>query len=384
MGVLQGVRVVELGQVLSGPFAGAILADLGAEVVKIERPEGGDDARQMGPAFRHGDALNFHEFNRGKRSVTLDLKSAADVARLHTLLEQADILVHNLRPGVAEDLGIGPQETTERHPRLIYCAMGAFGHRGPLKRRPGYEPLLQAFCGLSSITGEPDGPPVRMGASVVDQGTGMWTVIGALAALQQRRRTGRGCVVDTSLLETSLAWAGQKTSAYVNMGKVPERHASGHPSFVPYEAFDASDGPFLICCGNDRLFAKLAAELGRPEWTGDPRFATNRARLENKAALLAPLGTILATAPRAEWLVRLERAGIPCAPINSIPEVLEEPQVQAMGMMQPVPGEDFCLTGLPISFDGRRPAPAGPAPRLGEHNAVVFAEHAGAEVRRPE
>jgi crotonobetainyl-CoA:carnitine CoA-transferase CaiB-like acyl-CoA transferase len=190
-------------------------------------------------------------------------------------------------------------------------------------------------------------------------------------------------VVDTSLLETALAWAGQKTSAYVNMGKVPERHASGHPSFVPYEAFNASDGPFLICCGNDRLFAKLATEIGRPEWVTDPRFATNRARLANKAALLAPLSAILAAAPRADWLVRLERAGIPCAPINSIPEVLEEPQVQAMGMMQPVPGEDFRLTGLPISFDGERPAPKGPAPRLGEHNGDFFAEYVSAEGRRP-
>ena len=197
MSILAGIKVVELGQVLAGPFAGAILADLGAEVWKVEKPDGGDDARQMGPAFRHGDALNFHEFNRGKRSVALDLKSPDGVAALHALLEDADILVHNLRPGVAEALGIGPEPVTARHPRLIYCAMGAFGHHGPLSQRPGYEPLFQAFCGLSSITGEPDGPPVRMGASVVDQGTGMWTVIGALAALQQRHATGRGCVVNT-------------------------------------------------------------------------------------------------------------------------------------------------------------------------------------------
>ena len=276
MAPLSGIRVVEIGQVFAGPFAGAVFADLGAEVIKVEKPEGGDDARQMGKAFRRGDALNFHEFNRGKKSVALDLRSEAGMAALHALLAEADILVHNMRPGVPEALGLGPEETMARHPRLIYCAMGAFGHKGPLKDRPGYEPLLQAFGGLSSITGEPGGPPVRMGASVVDQGTGMWTVIGALAALQQRARTGRGCVVNTSLLETAIAWGNQKISAFVNQGKEPERHASGHPDFVPYEAFDAADGPFLICCGNDRLFAKLAQEVGHPELPQDPRFATTR------------------------------------------------------------------------------------------------------------
>jgi formyl-CoA transferase len=369
---LSGIRVVEIGQVFAGPFAGAILADLGAEVIKIEKPEGGDDARQMGKAFRRGDALNFHEFNRGKKSIALDLKSEAGVATLHGLLAEADILVHNMRPGVPEALGLGPEETTARHPRLIYCAMGAFGHKGPLKDRPGYEPLLQAFGGLSSITGEPGGPPVRMGASVVDQGTGMWTVIGALAALQQRVRTGRGSVVNTSLLETAIAWGNQKISAYVNQGKQPERHASGHPDFVPYEAFDAADGPFLICCGNDRLFAKLAQEVGHPEWPQDPRFATNRARLANKDALLAPLRTVLRENPRAAWLERLVGAGVPCAPINTIPELIAEPQVAAMGMLVAPPGEDYSVVATPISFDGARPTPRAGAPMLDQHKGARF------------
>lgn len=368
-GVLSGLRVVELGQVLSGPFAGAIFADLGAEVIKVEKPDGGDDARQMGPAFRHGDALNFHEFNRGKQSVALDLKSAEGVAALHALLGTADIMLHNLRPGVAETLGIGPEEVTARHPRLIYCAMGAFGHVGPEKLRPGYEPLLQAFGGLSSITGEPGGPPVRMGASVVDQDTGMWTVLGALALLERRHRTGRGGVVNTSLLETALLWAGQKISSYVNTGKMTERHASGHPNFVPYQAFDAADGPILVCCGNDRLFARFAGELGHPEWVKDDRFATNRQRLVNQKELLPLIADIMKETTRAEWLQRLQRSGIPCAPVNAIPEVLEEPQVQALGMVQPVPGEDFALVALPLSFDGERPQVKSAAPRLGADNA---------------
>ncbi len=370
-GVLAGLRVIELGQVLSGPFAGAIFADLGAEVIKVEKPDGGDDARQMGPAFRHGDALNFHEFNRGKQSVTLDLKSAEGVEALHGLLADADIMLHNLRPGVDESLGIGAEAVTARHPRLIYCAMGAFGHIGPEKLRPGYEPLLQAFGGLSSITGEPGGPPVRMGASVVDQGTGLWTVLGALAMLEKRHRTGRGGVVNTSLLETALLWAGQKISGYVNTGKVGERHASGHPNMVPYQSFEAADGPILVCCGNDRLFRRFAAELGRPEWVDDPLYATNRARLVNQGTLLPMIAALMAATPRAEWLDRLQRIGVPCAPVNSIPEVLEEPQVQALGMVQPVPGEDFSLVAMPLSFDGQRPRMQGPAPRLGAHNARV-------------
>jgi formyl-CoA transferase len=369
-GPLAGIRVLELGQVLSGPFAGAILADLGAEVLKIERPEGGDDARNMGPAFRHGDALNFHLFNRGKKSIALDLKSADGIAALHQLADQVDILIHNLRPGVPASLGISGEEMCARHPRLIYGEISAFGPIGPLANKPGYEPLIQAYSGLSAINGGPDDPPVRMGASVCDQGTGMWVVIGALSLLQRRQATGRGGVVTASLLETALVWNGQKMDAYVNEGKLPERHASGHPGFVPYEAFDAQDGPFLICCGNDRLFAKLASVLDRPDWISDTRFATNRARLANKPALLGQLRELLIVRNRAEWIRSFEAVGIPCAPIHSVPEALAQPQVQALGLRQTVPGEDYGLTGLPLCFDGHRPAIAEGAPRLGAHNAA--------------
>jgi formyl-CoA transferase len=341
-------------------------------VIKVEKPDGGDDARRMGPDFRHGDALNFHEFNRGKKSVTLDLKSPEGVEALHGLLAGADIMLHNLRPGAADALGIGAQAVTARHPHLIYCEMSAFGHIGPERLRPGYEPLLQAFGGLSSITGEPDGPPVRMGASVVDQGTGLWTVLGALAMLERRHRTGQGGVVNTSLFETALLWAGQKISAYVNMGKLPERHASGHPNLTPYEAFDAADGPVLVCCGNDRLFAKFAAELGHVEWASDERFSTNRARLKHKPLLLPMIAALMRITPRAEWLERLARIGVPCAPVNNIPEVLAEPQTQALGMVQPVPSEDFSLVAMPLSFNGERPRMAGPAPRLGAHNKEIL------------
>jgi crotonobetainyl-CoA:carnitine CoA-transferase CaiB-like acyl-CoA transferase len=366
--ILEGVRVLELGQVLSGPFAGAIFADLGAEVVKVERIDGGDDARHMGPAFRHGDALSFHVFNRGKQSIALDLKSAAGRASLDRLAGEADILIHNLRPGVTQALGIAAHTMCERHPRLIYCEISAFGHVGPMRDQPGYEPLVQAFSGLSAINGGPEDPPMRTGASVCDQGTGMWVVIGALAMLERRHRTGRGGIVTGSLLETALTWTGQKSDAYANEGRVPDRHRSGHPSFVPYEAFDTADAPLLVCCGNDRLFAKLAQELAREDWIADPRFGTNRARLQHKAALFGELVPLLKQRPRADWEQRFTAAGVPCAPINSVAEALAHPQVRALGMAQRVPGEDFTLTALPLSFDGERPQHARVAPRLGEHN----------------
>ena len=368
--ILQGLRVLELGQVLAGPFAGAIFADLGAEVVKLERVDGGDDARHMGPPFRHGDALNFQVFNRGKQSVVLDLKTDAGRAAFERLAAEADVFIHNLRPGVPRALGIDGPSLCARHPRLVYCAISAFGARGPMAMRPGYEPLIQAFSGLSSLNGGPDDPPMRSGASVCDQGTGMWAVIGALALLQRRQHTGRGGVVEASLLETALVWNAQKADAYSNEGRLPDRHRSGHPGFVPYEAFDTADAPLLICCGNDRLFAKFAAEMGHPEWAVDGRFASNRARLANKAALVEAMAPLLRALPRATWLARFEAAGVPCAPVHTVPEALAHPQVQALDLLQPVPGEDFRLTALPLTVDGQRPGLRGGAPRLGEHNAA--------------
>jgi crotonobetainyl-CoA:carnitine CoA-transferase CaiB-like acyl-CoA transferase len=371
--MLEGIRVLELGQVLSAPFAGAILGDLGAEVLKIERVEGGDDARRMGPDFRHGDALTFHMVNRNKQSVALDLKSEAGKADFERLAASADILIHNLRPGAPEALGIDGPSLTSRHPRLIYCAISAFGHIGPMKDRPGYEPLIQAYSGLSSTNGGPDDPPMRLGVAVCDQGTGMWIVIGALAALQRRHTTGRGTIVTASLLETALVWAAQRGDAWVNEGRMPPKHRSGHPALVPYEAFDAKDGPFIICCGNDRLFAKLARELGKPEWSEDERFATNRARLNNKTTLTVLMSEILRAQPRASWIERLEAVGVPAAPINTLPEALDEPQSRALGILQDVPGEDYRLTGSALSFDGVRPAIRSAAPRLGTGTNAALA-----------
>jgi formyl-CoA transferase len=368
--VLEGIRVLELGQVLAGPFAGSIFAGLGAEVIKVERTEGGDDARRMGAAFHAGDSLIFQVFNAGKQSVALDLKTDAGRAGLEQLLARADILVHNLRPGVTRDLGIDAASACARHPALIYCEISAFGAQGPMAMRPGYEPLIQAFSGLSSTNGGPDDPPMRSATSLCDQGSGMWLVIGALSLLAQRARTGRGGVVATSLLETALTWNAQKADAWRNEGKLPQRHRSGHPGFVPYEAFDTADGPLLVCCGNDRLFAKLAAELGRPGWLEDARYATNRARLQNKDALVAELTALLRHQPRAHWIERFAEAGVPCAPVHSLPEALAHPQVQALEMLQPMADTDFALTALPLSIDGVRAGWDRAAPALGRDNAA--------------
>ena len=367
-GPLNGLRVIELGQILAGPFAGAIFADLGAEVLKIERVDGGDDGRRMGPVFRGGDALNFHLFNRGKKSLALDLKSEAGLAAFEQLVASADILIHNLRPGVTEDMGIDGPSLCQRHPRLIYGEISAFGHTGPMKLRPGYEPLLQAFSGLSSTNGGPDDPPMRLGASVVDQGTGMWVVIGALAMLQQRHRTGRGGVLHSSLLETALTWNAQKSEALIHEGREPMRHASGHSGFVPYEAFDTLDGPLLICCGNDRLFAKLAQVVGHAHWAADERFATNRARIAHKETLLHELRAAMRTQSRAHWQERFLAVGVPCSPVHTVAEALAQEQVQALGLRVPVPGQGYDLHGLPLLFDGERLPLGGPVPHLGQHN----------------
>ena len=366
--MLENIRVVEIGQVLSGPYASTILADLGADVVKVEKPDGGDDARHMGAAFRNGDALHFLDINRNKASVTIDLKTQAGVEQLHGLLASADILIHNMRPGVVDTLGIDGPSVCARHPRLIYCHISGFGARGPMHMLPAFEPVAQAFSGILSINGHPDGPPARVGVSIVDVGTAMWTVIGALTALQRRGVTGKGGIVNTSLLETALAWEGPHIAAWLNEGRVPRRLGTAHPHLVPYQTFEAADGALLIGAGNDRLFARLCGALGVPEWSSDARFAGNRARLQNRDELIGLINARIGTEPRAAWIARLNAAGVPCGPVNTIPEVLDDPQVAALGILQEVPDTGVTLTGLPISFDGKRPEIRSLGPQLGQGN----------------
>ncbi len=367
---LTGVKVVEVAMNLAGPFAGEILAHMGADVVKVERPEG-DDARGWGPPFWRGTSPTFLAVNSNKRSITLDLKDPQAVAWLKEYVAQADVLVQNLRPGVVDELGIGPAAMLAVNPRLVYCSLLAFGQSGPMRLRPGYEPMVQAFAGLFMVSGEEGGPPTRIGTSILDLGTGMWAAIGALAGLVQRQQTGRGCVVDTSLFETALAWLSGHFATFRVSGEPPVRHRTGSPRVVVFQGFETKTGPIIITTANDRLFAKLAAELGHPEWAKDPRFATNAQRVTNKDALIGMIEPILLTRTKGEWIDRLEQAGVPCAPIQDLREVVAHPQTAALGIIQPVPDLDLELMGLPISFDGVRPTIRTAPPAPGQHNEEI-------------
>jgi formyl-CoA transferase len=373
--MLADVTVLELGQVLAGPYAGAILADLGATVIKIEKPDGGDDGRRMGAPFLNNDSLTFHEYNRGKRSVALDLKSPAGLAGLHELAAHADVLIHNLRPDVPRAIGIEPERFCEHHPRLIYCEISGFGHAGPLRLEPAFEPLIQAYSGIVSSNGDPSAPPSRLPISAVDMGTGMWTVIGVLTALREREKTGRGSVVRTSLLETALGWMSPRINAFVNEGVELRREPmSGHPGLVPYQSFASADGDLFVCVGNDRLFAKFCTLLEREAWITDPAYATNRARLIHRDELVGRIGEILAGRPRDYWLDRLRAAGVPCSPVNTVPDVVALEQFDALEMLSPfLDAGATRLMALPLTFDGARSHPRSVAPRLGADNAIVGA-----------
>jgi crotonobetainyl-CoA:carnitine CoA-transferase CaiB-like acyl-CoA transferase len=374
---LEGVRVIEVGQALAGPLAGVIMADMGADVIKIEKPEGGDDARIWGPPFGPDGktSLYFYSQNRNKRSVVLDLKLAADVEKLHKLCETADILIQNLRPGVVDEIGIGPEAMLARHPRLIYCSIWAFGYQGPMKMKPGFDPLLQAYGGMMSVTGRPQDPPTFCGASINDKATGMFCTIGALAALRQRDRTGKGCLVDTSLFDSAVHWVEGQVNSYVATGNVPQRHGTGGNVIVPYQTFDCADGLALcLAPGNDRLWARCAAVLDHPEWATDPKYAKSAARVANKAELIPLITIAMKKKTRAQWVEALEKAGVPCAAVNDIGELANTEQFAASGMMQQLPGGDPRVIGLPITFDRERPTSARSAPKLGEHTNEVLGE----------
>lgn len=368
--MLKDITVVEMGQNLAGPFASAILADMGARVIKVEKP-GGDDARRWGPPVTTKASASFHLMNRNKQSIILDLKTQDDRDLFEKLLSEADIFVHNMRPGSLAAMELDGDAVLSRHPRVIYCDMGAFGHLGPMRYKPGYEPLMQAFAGLVSVNGHPDSEPSRMGASIVDLGTGMWTAIGALAALQRRQRTGQGCIVNTSLLETALVWSGSHAIGYQTTGREPERHGTGHPLIVPYQAFETADGPLVVAPGNDRLFRALAKALDHPEWAEDPRFTDNEARRKHKEEIIGLVAGVIRPLPMAEVCARLDAAGVPNAPIQTIPQVLDNEQVQALGLYQTAPGLDLPMVGLPISFNGTRPAMRCPGPALGGDSDTI-------------
>jgi crotonobetainyl-CoA:carnitine CoA-transferase CaiB-like acyl-CoA transferase len=368
---LAGLVVVEIGHSIAAPYAGMILGELGAEVIKVENPKGGDACRGWGPPFAEGAATCFHAVNRGKQGITCDLADPKEAARLKRLiLDRADVLIHNLKFGALDKYGLAPAALVAEKPSLVCCNLNAFGAVGPLRDRPGYDPMMQAYSGLMSLLGEDGRPPVRVSASIIDMGTANWAVVGILAALRERDRTGKGGIVDTSLYETSLALMSILLADHLQTGDVPARHGSGVPMIVPYQAFEAADGYMMVAAGNDNLFRRLAAALDRPSLAEDPRFSTNGNRVMNRTALVTILGDIFKTETRGHWAALLEAQGIPNGPINTMDQVVADTQTLALGQIQRNGG--LSLVGLPLSFDGGRPAFEKRAPALGEDNAAIL------------
>ena len=365
---LRGTVVVEIGHSVAAPYAGLVLAQLGAEVIKVEHPDGGDPARQWGEPLEDGASPLFHALNRNKLGAALDLRERAGRDMLLRLIvERADVLIQNLRPNSIEALGLGAAELTARKPGLIYCSLSACGSTGPMASRPGYDALMQAYGGLMSVTGEEARPTVRIGVSIVDIGTGLWSVVGILAALLERARLASGGLVETSLYETALAWMGVPLAEFSVSGADPLRYGSGAPAIVPYEIFATSDGSLMVAAGNDALFEKLCGVIGRKDWMADERFCTNRARVKHRAALSAELYNVFLTRSTLEWRKRLDACGIPNAPLHTVSEVMSDEQTAALRILEVIPDAGITTVGLPLRFDGVRSPVRRRAPRLGEH-----------------
>jgi len=365
--MLKGITVVEITSSLAGPFTARILSDLGADVFKIEAPEGGDSARKWGPPFWRGDATPFHSFNRGKRSVGVDLKNDAQRATLQQfIVERADVVVQNLRAGLVDTYGLDGPSLRKLAPRLVYCNVSGFGTKGPLRSQLGYEALIQGLTGLISLTGEPDRDPVRIGASIVDMGTAMWASIGILAALQRRQTTGEGGIVDACLYDTGLGWTSLAMASYQATGKVPTRQGLRGTAVIPNGAFRASDGMLMLVVGTDAQFRSLCGALGRKELGTDERFATNAARRANETPLMSLLDAIFLTKTRAEWCSALTAAGVAAVPLQDLGEAANSEQTEASEMLQDCPGDELKVVGLPIRFNGDRPRPLRGVPPCGE------------------
>ena len=377
---LAGIRVLDLTSSLAGPYCTQILSALGADVVKVERPDGGDETRRWGPPFWGEDGMLFLSANAGKRSLALDLTHPDGLAALLELAGRSDVVIQSLRAGTAERRGLGFEALRERNPKLVYCSISGYGRAGPLAGRPGYDPLLQGETGIMSVTGEPDRPPVRVGVSLIDQGTGVWAALAIVAALHE----GEGRELDLSLFETGVSLVPYHVMAYLATGETPGRHGTAFPLIVPYQAFAARDGELMVATPNDRLFAALLRALELPQ---DPRFATNPERVAHRDEVVALLAERFAEEDVETWLERLAEAGVPAAPVQDVGQVAEQDQTHALGLLQPLPhpdAPDLVEVALPLSADGERLGHRSPPPRLGEHSAEVLAEagYSSAEIER--
>jgi CoA:oxalate CoA-transferase len=373
---LAGTLVVDLTRVLAGPFCTLQLQELGARVIKVERPGVGDEARRIGP-FVAGESAYFLSLNRGKESLALDLRDAGDRVLFERLLARADVLVENYRPGVLARLGYGWEVLRERHPRLVFASVSGFGQTGPWAQRPAYDLVAQALGGILSITGPIGGPPVRVGTSIGDLAAGLFAALGVVAALAERTATGRGRHVDVAMLDCQVALLENALARFAATGDVPRPLGTRHPSIAPFEAYPTADGPLVIACGTDALFRALATAIGRPALADDARFATGPARSAHADALHEALAEALAARPRAAWAAALEAAGVPCAPIQDVAEVAATPQVRARRMIvdveQPGVGR-FPVPGNPIKLDGAPDPTTRPAaPALDGDRARILA-----------
>ncbi|MFQ5897760.1 MAG: CaiB/BaiF CoA transferase family protein [Candidatus Methylomirabilia bacterium] len=374
---LHGILVADLSQNVAGPFCTQILGDMGAEVIKVEPPGRGDDARAWAPPFWGEESSAFISMNRNKRSLAVDIKTPAGQEVLGRLLSRADVLVQSFRAGVMESLGLGYEQVRTLNPSLVYCSVTAYGPTGPLKDLPGYDALMQAYGGLISVNGHPGQPPARVGTSIVDMGTGMWAALGILGALRQRDQTGQGGHVVTALFDSALMWVSYQMMGYFASGELPAPQGSRTAMIAPYEAFPTSDGYLMIAAGSNALFARACEALGIAEAAQDPRFSDNPSRVRNQKALFDVISGVTHRRTAQALQERLRAAGVPCAQILTIDRVAVEPQTQASGMLLTAPHPripDYRSVGLPIRWDGERPGIRQVPPLLGEHTVEVLGE----------
>jgi crotonobetainyl-CoA:carnitine CoA-transferase CaiB-like acyl-CoA transferase len=377
MAPLDGITVLDLTRVLSGPYCTMLLADMGARVIKVEQPGKGDDTRAWGPPFLEGESAYFLSINRNKESVTLDFKHPDGRALLEQLIAKADVLVENFRPGTLTRLGLDYEALSKTYPRLIYCSISGFGHTGPRWRQPGYDAIMQAEGGLMSITGTADGPPVRLGVAIVDVVSGMFAAYGVAMALLARERTGRGQEVDLAMLDATVALLTYQAGNYFAGGKVPARLGNRHPSIVPYETFTASDGEFVLAVGNDDQWRRFCAVAELPE---DERFASNRQRVSGYDALRPWVADRLRERPRQHWIEKLTAAGVPCGSVRNFEELFADPQLTAREMIAMVEHATIGplkALGVPVKLSETPGAVRLPPPTLGQHTDAVLRHDLG-------
>jgi crotonobetainyl-CoA:carnitine CoA-transferase CaiB-like acyl-CoA transferase len=372
---LDGVVVADLTQNVAGPFCTQILGDMGADVIKLERPGRGDDARAWAPPYWDDESATFMSFNRNKRSIALDLKRDGGLEVVRRLVQRADVFVQSLHAGAADAMGLGFAGAVALNPRIVYCAVTAFGTRGPLKDQPGYDALMQAYGGLMSVNGHPGHEPARVGTSIVDMSTGMWAALGIVAALRQRDATGRAVEVTTALFETALMAMSYHASGYWGSGEVPQPHGSGTAMIAPYQAFPTADGYVVIGAASDSLFGKLCRALDATALADDERYRDNPSRVRNRPALIEALAHLTRERKSAELVETLRAAGVPTAPVLTVDQVTAEAQTRESGMILSAPHPrhaDYRSIALPIQWDQRRPPVRRVPPALGEHSADVL------------